>query len=104
YYQYGFNVAYMTQRPLYSYKPQDATNPVPDLADGPAQITNGGKTVTIHIKKGIKFSPPVSREVTSADVKYALERGYNPNVAGSTSPTSPTSRAPPPRRRTPRRA
>jgi peptide/nickel transport system substrate-binding protein len=82
YYQYGFNVAYMTQRPLFSYKPTDATNPVPDLADGPAQITNGGKTVTIKIKKGIKFSPPVSRAVTSADVKYAIERGYNPNVAG----------------------
>jgi len=82
YYQYGFNVAYMTQRPLFSYKPDDATNPVPDLADGDAQISNGGKTVTIKIKKGIKFSPPVSREVTSADVKYAIERGYNPNVAG----------------------
>jgi peptide/nickel transport system substrate-binding protein len=82
YYQYGFNVAYMTQRPLFSYKPDDATNAVPDLADGNAQISNGGKTVTIKIKKGIKFSPPVSREVTSADVKYALERGYNPNVAG----------------------
>jgi peptide/nickel transport system substrate-binding protein len=82
YYQYGFNIAYMTQRPLYSYKPEDATNPVADLADGDAQITNGGKTVTIKIKKGIKFSPPVNREVTSADVKYAIERGYNPNVAG----------------------
>jgi peptide/nickel transport system substrate-binding protein len=82
YYQYGFNIAYMTQRPLFSYKPQDATTPVPDLADGGAQISNGGKTVTIKIKKGIKFSPPVSREVTSDDVKYALERGYNPNVAG----------------------
>jgi peptide/nickel transport system substrate-binding protein len=82
YYQYGFNVAYMTQRPLYSYKPDDATNPVPDLASGPAKITNGGKTVTITIKKGVKFSPPVNRAVTSKDVKYALERGFNPTVAG----------------------
>jgi hypothetical protein len=24
YYQYGFNVVYATQRPLYSYKPDDA--------------------------------------------------------------------------------
>src|SRR6058998_422166 len=80
YYQYGFNVAYMTQRPLFSYKPDDATNPVPDLADGDAQISNGGKTVTIKLKKGVKFSPPVSREVTSADVKYALERDFLPQV------------------------
>src|SRR5262249_15356201 len=43
YYQYGFNVAYATQRPLYSFKPDDATNPEPDLADGPPQITDGGK-------------------------------------------------------------
>ena len=33
YYQYGFNVAYATQRPLYSYKPDDAINPEPDLAE-----------------------------------------------------------------------
>jgi peptide/nickel transport system substrate-binding protein len=82
YYQYGFNVAYMTQRPLYSYKPGNATAAVPDLAAGPAKISNGGKTVTVKIRNGIRFSPPVNREVTSADVKYALERGYNPNVAG----------------------
>ena len=27
------------------------------------------------------FSPPVNREVTSADVAYAIERAANPNVA-----------------------
>src|SRR3954466_14148902 len=69
YYQYGFNVAYATQRPLFSYKP-DSGDAVPDLASGPAQVSPDGKTVTIHIRKGIKFSPPVNREVTSADVKY----------------------------------
>jgi len=80
YYQYGFNVAYATQRPLFSYKP-DSVNAVPDLASGPAQVSPDGKTVTIHIRKGIKFSPPVNREVTSADVKYALERLFDPTVA-----------------------
>src|SRR4029078_4783076 len=34
YYQYGFLVAYATQRPLYSYKQDDATTPPPDLAAG----------------------------------------------------------------------
>jgi len=82
YYQYGFNVAYMTQRPLFSYKPDNAQAPVPDLASGPPKVTNGGKTLTVTIRKGVKFSPPVNREVTSKDVKYAIERGYNPNVAG----------------------
>ena len=36
YYQYGFLVAYATQRPLYSFKPDDAINPEPDLAEGAA--------------------------------------------------------------------
>src|SRR4051794_26920454 len=82
YYQYGFLVAYATQRPLYSFKPDDATTPEPDLADGPPQITDGGKTLTIKIRTGVKFSPPVNREVTSKDVKYAIERAFTPQVAG----------------------
>ena len=82
YYQYGFLVAYATQRPLYSYKPDDAKNPEPDLAEGPPQISDGGKTLTIKIRTGVKFSPPVNREVTSKDVKYAIERGFTKQVAG----------------------
>ena len=30
----------------------------------------------MKIKTGVKFSPPVNREVTSKDVKYAIERGF----------------------------
>ena len=81
YYQYGFTVAYATQRPLYSFKPDDAINPEPDLAEGPPEISDDGKTVTVTIRTGVKFSPPVDREVTSADVKYAIERGFTPQVA-----------------------
>ena len=82
YYQYGMNVAYATQRPLYSYKPDDATNPEPDLAEGPPEISSDGKTVTVKIRSGVKFSPPVDREVTSDDVAYGLERGFTKQVAG----------------------
>jgi peptide/nickel transport system substrate-binding protein len=82
YYQYGFLVAYATQRPLYSFKPDDAKNPEPDLAEGPPEISNGGKTLTIKIRTGVKFSPPVNREVTSKDVKYAIERAFTKTVNG----------------------
>jgi peptide/nickel transport system substrate-binding protein len=82
YYQYGFLVAYATQRPLYSFKPDDAIHPEPDLADGDPQITDGGKTLTIKIRTGVKFSPPVNREVTSKDVKYAVERAFTTTVNG----------------------
>jgi peptide/nickel transport system substrate-binding protein len=82
YYQYGFNVAYATQRPLYSFKPDDAINPEPDLAEGPPEIAEDGKTLTVKIRTGVKFAPPVNREVTSKDVKYAIERGFLKTVNG----------------------
>ena len=37
-------------------------------------ISNGGKTYTIKLKQGVKFQPPVNREVTAADFKYTVER------------------------------
>ena len=81
YYQFSYQVEYAYCRPLYSYKPQDKGLPSPDIASGPAQVSQDGKTVTVHMKSGIKFGPPVNREVTSKDVKYAIERGFNKNVA-----------------------
>jgi peptide/nickel transport system substrate-binding protein len=82
YYQYGFLLAYATQRPLYSFKPDDAKTPEPDLAEGPPEISQDGKTVTVKIRPGVKFSPPVNREVTSDDVKYAIERAFTKSVPG----------------------
>src|SRR4051795_10516091 len=76
YYQIGFQINAATQKSLYNYKPDDAVNQVPDLAESDPQISEDGKTVTVKIKSGVKFSPPVNREVTSKDVKYAIERGF----------------------------
>jgi peptide/nickel transport system substrate-binding protein len=76
-----YEAVYATQRPLYSYKPNTFATPTPDLASGPPQISADGRTITVHIRSGVHFSPPVNREVTSADVAYAIERGANENVA-----------------------
>ncbi|MEA2299418.1 MAG: peptide/nickel transport system substrate-binding protein [Solirubrobacteraceae bacterium] len=81
YFTIDYEYTYATQRPLFSYKPNDQTNPVADLAAGPPQISADNKTVTVHIRPGVHFSPPVNREVTTADVAYAIERGFNPHVA-----------------------
>jgi peptide/nickel transport system substrate-binding protein len=86
YFTNDYGVDYVTQRPLFAYKPNTANILSPDLATeiptaANGGITDGGKTVTVHIHKGVRFSPPVNREVTSADVAYAIERGANPNVA-----------------------
>jgi peptide/nickel transport system substrate-binding protein len=76
YYQMGQFICYGTQRPLYSYKPDDATTLVPDLASAAPDVSADAKTVTIKIRDNVKFSPPVNRVVTSKDVKYAIERGF----------------------------
>lgn len=79
----SYEVVYATQRPLFSYPPNGTEAPAPDLASGPAIVSADGETVAVHLKRGVYFSPPVNREVTSSDVAYAIERGANPNVANS---------------------
>jgi peptide/nickel transport system substrate-binding protein len=80
YYSFSYEITYATQRPLLAYKPGSVAA-VPDLAARMPTVSNGGRTVTVHIRKGVRFSPPVNREVTSADVKYAIERGFDTSVA-----------------------
>src|SRR4051794_2632934 len=80
YFQIDYMVVYATQRPLYSFKPDNPKQAVPDVAAAPPQISSDGKTVTIHIKPNIKFGGAVNRTVTSDDVRYAFERDFNPNV------------------------
>ena len=80
YYQFDYMVlAQPGHRALYGWKAGE-TKPIPDLATAMPQVSDGGKTVTIKLRKGVRFSPPVNREVTSADVKYALERIFLPQV------------------------
>jgi peptide/nickel transport system substrate-binding protein len=81
YYTAGYQVAYVTQRPLYSFKPGQ-TAPVPDLAAAKPEISSDLKTITVKIKPNVKFSPPVNRAVTSKDVKYAFDRFFSANVGG----------------------
>jgi peptide/nickel transport system substrate-binding protein len=80
YYTFGYMLHYADNRTLYSFKPDNAEKPVPDLATGPAEISADNKTITVHIKPGIKYSPPVNRAVTTADIKYAFERSFSKQV------------------------
>jgi peptide/nickel transport system substrate-binding protein len=76
YYQMGTQINRATQSMLYIPKVDDATVLEPLLAESDPQISEDGCTVTVAIKQGVKFSPPVDRVVTSADVKYGIERGF----------------------------
>jgi peptide/nickel transport system substrate-binding protein len=76
YYVAGFFLARATQRSPLGFNPDDAANPVPDLAAALPTISPDGKMVTVRLRTGVRFSPPVDRPVTSRDVKYAIERGF----------------------------
>jgi peptide/nickel transport system substrate-binding protein len=67
----------------YKHLPGAAGNAlVGDLATSVPKPTDGGLTYTYHLRKGVKFGPPVNRAVTSKDVAYALDRLANKDDGG----------------------
>jgi peptide/nickel transport system substrate-binding protein len=88
YYALDYTLTQATNRSLYTYLPNSATVVHPDLATAlpttaNGGITDGGKTVTVHIRPNVRYSPPVNRAVTAQDVAFAIERGANPNVGNA---------------------
>ena len=81
YYQFTYMLDFATQRTLVGWPPDETEEPQPDLAEG--TVSDDFRTLTFEIKPGIKFSPPVDREIKAADFKYAIERGMIPGVASS---------------------
>ncbi|WP_372789137.1 ABC transporter substrate-binding protein [Paraconexibacter sp.] len=82
YYQFGFQTIYAMHKTLYGFSPDDGEKAKPDLAASDPEISADKKTVTVKLRQGVKFAPPVNREVTSKDVKYAIERFFTVNVGG----------------------
>jgi len=68
-------------RELYSFdsRLQDERRlmPVPDLADGPYRLSPDGRTYTFRLRRGVRYAPPVDREVEARDFVYAVERQFN---------------------------
>jgi peptide/nickel transport system substrate-binding protein len=65
-------------RELYSFdsrlNDERVMTPVPDLADGPFRLSPDGRTYTFRLRKGVRYAPPVDREVEARDFVYAVER------------------------------
>ena len=81
YYQFTYMVTSASHRALLSWQPDDDVEPSPDLAEELPEVSEDGQTITFTIREGVMFSPPVDREVTAADVEYAIERSLLPGVA-----------------------
>lgn len=80
FYQFTYMVTSATQTPLEGYAPDDVESATPLLAAEEPTVSDDGKTVTYTIRDDVKFSPPVNRVATAADVKYAIERALLPGV------------------------
>jgi peptide/nickel transport system substrate-binding protein len=67
-------------RTLYGYNlagpPEQATVPVPDLASG-HQLSANRRSYTFTLRPGVRYAPPVNREVTAADFITAIQRLYD---------------------------
>ena len=80
YYQFTFMVTAATQSSLTAYAPGDIEKASPLLATDLPEVSEDGKTITYTLRDDVKFSPPVNRVATAADVKYAIERSLLPGV------------------------
>ncbi|MEO8092168.1 MAG: ABC transporter substrate-binding protein [bacterium] len=81
YYQFTFMVTNAGHRTLLTWAPEDTEEPTPDGAEDFPEVSDDDQTLTFTIRDGMKFAPPVDREITSADYKYAIERALLPGVA-----------------------
>jgi peptide/nickel transport system substrate-binding protein len=81
YYQFSYMVMQAGHRTLLSWDPDDLNTPTPDGAEDQPEVSDDGLRVTFTIRKGMKFAPPVDREITAADYEYAIERSVLPGVA-----------------------
>jgi peptide/nickel transport system substrate-binding protein len=67
----------LLQRTLLSYyhtSGELGNSLAPDLAEDFPEVSGDGLTYTFRLKDGIMFGPPLSREITSADVEFAFRR------------------------------
>jgi ABC-type transport system substrate-binding protein len=77
----GIAIARAYARTLYSYNlsgpPEQDTVPVPDIAAGPPQLSADRRTYSFTLRAGVRYAPPVNREVTAQDFITAIQRLYD---------------------------
>jgi peptide/nickel transport system substrate-binding protein len=81
YYAYAWNFVRLYTRSLVTFSPTpgaDSTKLVPDLAESLGKPSADAMTWTYTLRKGVKYED--GTEVTSADVKYDVERSLDKSV------------------------
>ncbi len=81
----GWTAIYSTYIPLLTYAHADGSEAgskvIPGLAKSLPKITNGGKTYTLMLRKGLEYSD--GTPVKASDFKFAVERMIELNSGGS---------------------
>ena len=80
----GFTAVYDTYIPLLTYAHRSGeagSQVVPGLARAMPKISDGGKTYTLFLRRGLEYSD--GTPVRASDFPYALERAYRLNSSGS---------------------
>lgn len=87
YYTSGYEAMRFFSRQLFNYSStngaSNTTKAYPDLAtEIPTQANGGvsadGKTITIHLRSGVKWNTTPARDVTASDVVLGVKRTCNP--------------------------
>jgi peptide/nickel transport system substrate-binding protein len=80
----AWTAMYATYIPLLTYahaNGQEGSKVVPGLAESMPKISNGGKTYTLTLRKGLKYSD--GTPVKASDFPYTVERMFKLNSGGS---------------------
>ena len=64
-------------------EPGKTAKVVPDLATNTGDSSDGGKTWTYHLKKGLEFQD--GKAITTKDIKWGIERSFAPTLTGGLS-------------------
>jgi peptide/nickel transport system substrate-binding protein len=84
YTQEGWTAMYNTYLPLLTYAHENGeagSKVIPGLAEGLPKISNGGKTYTLQLRKGLKYSD--GTPVKASDFTSSIERLFKLNSPGS---------------------
>jgi peptide/nickel transport system substrate-binding protein len=80
----GWNAMYDTYIPLLTYRRAEGkagSEVIPGLARGLPKITDGGRTYTLFLRPGLKYSD--GTRVRASDFEFAVERMFSLNSGGS---------------------
>jgi peptide/nickel transport system substrate-binding protein len=80
----GWEVLWNVYTPLLTYKHEageTGTEVVPGLATDMPQISNGGKTYKLTLRKGMKYSD--GQPIVASDFRFAIERLFKVDSGGS---------------------